>query len=224
MTEKEEKRQNKNLKECRVCFSMISKNATVCPHCGEKKPFKKGTNWKVIAIVGLFTYLFYSAFGPTEEELKQQKIETTKQQKIDKENKIKELLAELKKIPVSNYLENYLRYKKLVELDPSNKKYSDKYSFYKIRYDIQEKFNSSCRIEARKLIKRSLSHPSSYEFITYFDKNDELTYYYQEHFYASNSFGVKDKMVAKYVCTPVKEKNGKVSQNIRNIFFKQDIE
>lgn len=35
---------------CRACNGVVSKAAKVCPHCGQKKPYKAKTNWKKILI------------------------------------------------------------------------------------------------------------------------------------------------------------------------------
>jgi hypothetical protein len=50
--------ENKNLGACAACGGTVSKKAKTCPHCGQKKPFKRGPTqipkpiaWGVIILV-----------------------------------------------------------------------------------------------------------------------------------------------------------------------------
>lgn len=47
---------NKNLDKCRACDGTVSKKAKICPHCGQKGPYKRGIGkggW-ILIIIGLF--------------------------------------------------------------------------------------------------------------------------------------------------------------------------
>ncbi len=44
--------------ECRACGGIVSKKASACPHCGQKRPYKAKTSastWAVIVIAGFIT-------------------------------------------------------------------------------------------------------------------------------------------------------------------------
>ncbi|AGH97681.1 hypothetical protein A11S_858 [Micavibrio aeruginosavorus EPB] len=44
--------------ECRACGGVVSKKASTCPHCGQKRPYKAKTSvgtWVVIVIAGFLT-------------------------------------------------------------------------------------------------------------------------------------------------------------------------
>jgi len=212
------------LVKCKTCGNKISTNAKSCPSCGDTDPFtikpKNGTRWKTIVYVSIFTFVFYSLFGPSPEETRMKNLEERTKSYEEKVSTIKKLEKEVKKIPASNYEENYRMYEKLFDLNSSNEKYKKKLDHYKALYYVQEKISKECRISSRKLIKSSLSHPSSYDYDNYNEQWRNGSYYYEEYFFASNSFGVKDKMVAQFKCTPVK-KNGKAVINIKNMFFKK---
>ena len=201
------------LVKCRTCDKEIAKSAKTCPHCGEKKPTKKKTNIKMVLLGILVVGVLFAFFGPTDEQ-----IETEKKLKIEqKKEKIAQLLAEVKKIPADNYEENYFGYKKLVDLEPTNKDYVKKLKHYKAKYDFIESMCSTCRIEARKRNKASLNNPQTYKTVTYIDKWDNGTYYYQEEFIGKNAFGVESKLISKFKCTINKDK----SINISKIFLRK---
>ncbi len=60
-----------------------------------------------------------------------------KEEEKRKQQEAQKILAELKTIPVSDYLENRDLYKKLVDYYPDNKKYREKYQFYAQQWDRQ---------------------------------------------------------------------------------------
>lgn len=205
------------LMKCRTCDKEIAKSAKVCPHCGEKKPTKKKTNIKMVLLGIIFIGVLMALFGPTQEEMKAQQKAERKIKIEQKKEKIAQLLAEVKKIPSDNYEENYFGYKKLVDLEPSNKNYVKKLAHYKAGYDLMENICSTCRIEARKRNKASLNNPQTYKTVTYLDKWDKGTYYYQEEFIGKNAFGVEFKLVSKFKCTINKDK----TINITKIFLRK---
>ena len=56
--EKEAPKQNKDLTKCKACGELISKNAALCPHCGEPIPKEKKTSmWTWLLILLIIGYI-----------------------------------------------------------------------------------------------------------------------------------------------------------------------
>lgn len=58
--------QNSKLGTCHACQGSVSKKAKVCPHCGEKRPYRPPTNWKkIMTYSGIFfgLYMFGQLIG-----------------------------------------------------------------------------------------------------------------------------------------------------------------
>ncbi|MBN2789430.1 MAG: zinc ribbon domain-containing protein [Candidatus Delongbacteria bacterium] len=146
-----------------------------------------------------------------------------KKKEADKQKKINNILAQLKKIPSSEYQKNKNLYQQLVILDPKNKTYQDKVKHYTAKIE-QKKENIEFekkrrqvvesrkeRIEGQfsvwdgshrnleKLIKKSMNDPNSYEHVDtgYSDKGSYLLV--QTLYRGKNGFGgvVTEKITAK---------------------------
>lgn len=59
--------------------------------------------------------------------------------------RIKQILAQLKKIPASNYAKNKGLYQELRSLDPSNKAYKKKFEYYSKKLDDQQQYKRLVR-------------------------------------------------------------------------------
>lgn len=133
-----------------------------------------------------------------------------------KTNKTKQLLAELKKIPVSQFEENLNRYQDLVILHPNNKRYKSKVDFYTLKAKeakdkrsaamhrtkrIEEQFSSwdGSHRNLERVIKNAMNDPDSYEHskTVYWDKGSYLIV--RTEYRGKNAFGgiVKNFVKAK---------------------------
>lgn len=114
-------------------------------------------------------------------------------EKIRKSETTKQLLAELKKVPSSEYEKNQKLYQQLVSLHPKNQKYKNKVKVYseKISNEKQEQLVAEARkkqIEKQfsqwdgshrnleRVIKKAMNDPDSYEHgeTVYWDRSDHL--------------------------------------------------
>jgi hypothetical protein len=113
--------------------------------------------------------------------------------KLRKSEKTKQLLAELKKVPSSEYNKNQKLYLQLVSLHPNNQAYKNKVKIYseKIEKEKQERLAAEARekqIEEQfsvwdgshrnleRVIKKAMNDPDSYEHdkTVYWDRGDHL--------------------------------------------------
>lgn len=125
---------------------------------------------------------------------------------IHKAEKTKQILAELKSVPTSEYEKNKNLYQQLVDLHPTNDGYKNKVSFYLNKIDVAAK--AKLAAEARKkqiesqfspwdgshrnlerLIKKAMNDPDSYEHdeTKYWDMGDHLVV--QTTYRGKNAFG-----------------------------------
>jgi hypothetical protein len=141
------------------------------------------------------------------EELK--KINTSAKTEIEKARKAKktkQLLAELKKVPSSEYEKNIKLYQQLVSLHPNNQTYKNKVKAYseKAAKEKQEQLAAEARkkqIEEQfsvwdgshrnleKVIKKAMNDPDSYEHVEtiYSDRGDHLVV--KTTYRGKNAFG-----------------------------------
>ncbi|WP_271270254.1 hypothetical protein [Aliamphritea hakodatensis] len=152
------------------------------------------------------------------EELKSLNLQA-KQLLVQTQNneEISKILAELKAIPVKEYEKNRLLYLRLVDLDPSKKRYAEKLKFYTKKVEEQEEriaADTERAIKIKKqfspidgrhynferLIKTEMNDPSSYEHVEtgYWNRGDHIVV--KTIFRGKNSYGalVKDSATAKF--------------------------
>jgi len=127
-------------------------------------------------------------------------------EKIRKSEKTKQLLAELKKVPPSEYEKNHKLYQQLARLHPKNQMYKNKVKSYaeKIEKEKQEQLAEEVRkkqIEEQfsawdgshrnleRVIKKAMNDPDSYEHdeTTYWDRGDHLVV--KTTYRGKNAFG-----------------------------------
>lgn len=137
-------------------------------------------------------------------------------EKIRKSENTKRLLAELKKVPFSEYEKNLKLYQQLASLHPNNQKYKNKINAYseKIAKEKQEQLASEARnkqIEEQfsawdgshrnleRVIKNAMNDPDSYEHdeTKYWDRGDHLVV--KTIYRGKNAFGgvVRNSVKAK---------------------------
>jgi tetratricopeptide (TPR) repeat protein len=141
-----------------------------------------------------------------------------------KEAREDSIVTALKKLPSDGYLEkSEALYKQLVELDPSNKTYSDKYQYFsnkasemrrlkregeeraraeadrKTRIESQFSAWNGAHRELERVIKESMNDPDSYKHVetVYWDRGDYLVV--KTTFRGKNAFGgvIKNSVTAK---------------------------
>ncbi len=116
-------------------------------------------------------------------------------EKIKKSEKTKQLLAELKKVPSSEYEKNQKLYQQLVNLHPSNQTYKDKVQSYSKKIEkekqIEEQFSAwdGSHRNLERVIKKAMNDPNSYEHdeTVYWDRGDHLVV--KTTYRGKNAFG-----------------------------------
>lgn len=97
----------------------------------------------------------------------------------------KQLLAELKTIPASQYSENLSRYNELKSIKPGSNKYQEKSTYYENKIKEQEQRKQELaeavqhgKFSAERLVQSSLKNPDSYEHVNtkYLIKDDSLIF------------------------------------------------
>jgi RNA polymerase subunit RPABC4/transcription elongation factor Spt4 len=123
------------LVKCVECKKEISSSVKVCPHCGKKDP-TIGAKEKFIGFIILVLMVIFVPQFCSDSEKKQvhtkngesnQIVSKITSETLDKKNILYE---QVKKLPASNVEKNRDAYKKLLELNPSNQLYRDKYNYY----------------------------------------------------------------------------------------------
>lgn len=170
------------LEECPTCGHQTSENAEKCPSCGEplavgwvdavrqqreeqaevdrraakekelalkKKKRKKRLIWAGVLIV-LFGYPIGQGMYDDYFTRNMKEVDPTAY-----ETKIRELETKVAKVPASNFGENIRLYKKLLDLNPESKKYSDKLRFYENRKRAADK--AAVAAKARKEAAKSVA-------------------------------------------------------------------
>lgn len=133
------------------------------------------------------------------------KLYSTAKDKIQKDNKTKDLLAELKKTPTKEFEKNKNLYNQLASLYPDNEKYKNKVDFYSKKIEKQKEIKlaeaRTKKIDAQfsgwdgshrqleKLIKQGMNDPDSYVHVEtmYSDKKTYLIVV--TRFRGRNAFG-----------------------------------
>ena len=136
-----------NLEACPTCGNQTSENAETCPACGEplgagwaaavrlaeekaavtlkKSKRKKRLSWGVGVALVAALFLGVGVYADY-------RMENLKE--IDPaayRNRMKELEAQVAKVPAAEFDENLRLYKKLQYLNPENKRYAEKISYYR---------------------------------------------------------------------------------------------
>ncbi len=115
-----------------------------------------------------------------DKDLENFKLNLQQKKEEIKDNRTKEILTKLRKIPVSQYTQNYLLYKDLIDLHPNNKKYREKLDFYQAKIEkekakeaLKKAFYGDIPIQSawdgsyypvEKYLKRVMHDPDSLKF------------------------------------------------------------
>ena len=166
---------------------------------------KKILIWLLIAFVALMIILLISNNSSSnnidrmiltkeEDQMVQDQLHHINRANIDKE--IKEIVNRLKKIPTYRYKLNFDLYKRLVQLDPDNKRFNKKYEFYKRIVNLSKQ----CRTIAYQEAYDTVKYPDTFKVAGVSDAYKKESIFVVRKYSAKNAFGVRIPMIANVKC------------------------
>jgi len=137
-----------------------------------------------------------------EDQIVQDQLHRINRANIDKA--IKEIINRLKKIPTYKYKLNFDLYKRLVQLDPDNKRFNKKYEFYKKIVNLSKQ----CRTIAYQEAYNTVKYPDTFKVAGVSDAYKKESIFVVRKYSAKNAFGVRIPMIANVRCY---YKNGEIN-------------